>query len=800
MADFTVSSDLDTFMQSADKPAMRTNMDLGTAATKDVAATGDAAAGEVVKGDDTRLTDARTPTSHTHTASEVTDFDTEVANNSTVAANTSKLAGIEAGAEVNNISDTNATDLTDGGDSTLHYHSADRSRANHTGTQTLSTISDAGTAATKDVPAAGDAAAGEVVLGNDSRLTDARTPTAHTHTAAEITDFDTEVSNNTDVAANTSKLSGIEAGAEVNNISDTNATDLTDGGDSTLHYHSADRNRANHTGTQTLSTISDAGTIASQNANSVTITGGSVTGITDLAVADGGTGASTAAAARTNLEVYSDAEVDAKVATKAVAGGVELDGTTTTYFEIPTTSIGNIFTSEGSFSFYAKLKDLSLNHTIFDCRNSSAVGGFGIFYRNDGKIRLLHETSGTVLIGEAELIINENEWFHCVITHDGTVDSSAPIFFLNGVQLVTSAFTTASGTIGTVPPSVGRFGEVVTGGSAPLLGSIKNALFFNRALSASEVADLYESGTVAVEDRWGETTPKYTSDFSTDADSWQWVGSGSGNTVTGNTDSVGGEDDTLEVDFSGSGRFAIRRGGSIGLQVGDLVRLKFSAYFASGSNAINKYFQIGSGFAATNLASTSPQIVNADSWEEYEFTFTCSDASNSDQIKITDTSADALGTTGSAFIAYFKDIQFERIGCIADLPLDEGIGYQFHDRSSNHFDALASTSGVTHLVPKTEGKVRVKAADASSATYMLRTDSILPTDSIITEVLSEQCYVDLINSAQVLDDYRIRLNPSGSDLQIQRSDGSNHATLGTVTAPSSLSDVDVQIHYEQVAR
>ena len=34
-----------------------------------------------------------------------------------------------------------------------------------------------------------------------------------------------------------SKLDGIEAGAEVNNISDVNATDLTDGGDTTLHIH-----------------------------------------------------------------------------------------------------------------------------------------------------------------------------------------------------------------------------------------------------------------------------------------------------------------------------------------------------------------------------------------------------------------------------------------------------------------------------------------------------------------------------------------------------------------------------------
>lgn len=38
------------------------------------------------------------------------------------------------------------------------------------------------------------------------------------------------------------------------------------------------------------------GTMASQNANSVAITGGSITGITDLSVADGGTGASTFAA------------------------------------------------------------------------------------------------------------------------------------------------------------------------------------------------------------------------------------------------------------------------------------------------------------------------------------------------------------------------------------------------------------------------------------------------------------------------------------------------------------------------
>lgn len=49
---------------------------LGTAAALNVPASGDAAVGEVVKGDDTRLTDARTPTTHSHwlTATATLDF------------------------------------------------------------------------------------------------------------------------------------------------------------------------------------------------------------------------------------------------------------------------------------------------------------------------------------------------------------------------------------------------------------------------------------------------------------------------------------------------------------------------------------------------------------------------------------------------------------------------------------------------------------------------------------------------------------------------------------------------------
>ena len=87
-----------------------------------------------------------------------------------------------------------------------------------------------GTAAAKDIPASGDASATEVVYGTDTRLTNARTPSAHSHVASDVTGTavltnDSRLSDARQLAAGAdkTKLDGIAAGAEVNVNADWNS-------------------------------------------------------------------------------------------------------------------------------------------------------------------------------------------------------------------------------------------------------------------------------------------------------------------------------------------------------------------------------------------------------------------------------------------------------------------------------------------------------------------------------------------------------------------------------------------------
>jgi len=155
--------------------------------------------------------------------------------------------------------------------------------------------------------------------------------------------------------------------------------------------------------TPTWSTL---GTMASQSASAVAITGGTITGITDLTVADGGTGASTITANSVILGNGASALSGNLVAPSTTGNVLTSNGTTWTSAAAPT----GITTTTGSAAYYGARAWVNFNGTgtvvIRDSVNVSSITDRGVGVYRINMTNAMSDVNYAVVIGAKAISVS----------------------------------------------------------------------------------------------------------------------------------------------------------------------------------------------------------------------------------------------------------------------------------------------------------------------------------------------------------------------------------------------------------
>jgi hypothetical protein len=365
----------------------------------------------------------------------------------------------------------------------------------------------------------------------------------------------------------------------------------------------------------------------------------------------------------------------------APRGGVAFDGTTSgrvyatltgqvigtdpfslcVAFKVPTTApaanagiiyVGEQATSVGSNNFAAWL---------------DATGNIRIYFR---------DTTGNNAVGYYINSVIANfggKAIHLAIVRNSSGDPTA---YINGVPVTLStAHSSGSGQTWQSTLNSTYLGIGYATSTEIAITAFYSASLYNLALSAADVLEIYElGGAVPFRYQFGSQSELATNgDF---ASSTGWTAQAGWAIAAG----------TATATAAATDKYLFRApASSLALRKKYRVAFTVSGFTAGAVRA----------YVSTSAAGSTSLGTSRSANGTYSEDLECTLANN--EI--------GLVTVGTTTLSV-DNFSVKQIGAVCHLPLNDGIGYQLHDESTNKLDAVMTTTGVAHLIPQRRGYVR----------------------------------------------------------------------------------------------
>lgn len=126
----------------------------------------------------------------------------------------------------------------------------------------------------------------------------------------------------------------------------------------------------------------------------------------------------------------------------------------------------------------------------------SETSGWRLYNAGFGNVQYAFTRSFSSVKGKwiINTSLNKDAWHHIVVTYDKSSSANDPKFYVNGVEIAITEYSTPSGTPTTDASQTLTIGNCSVHSKGRFDGSLDDVRIYNRALSAKEVEALYKVG------------------------------------------------------------------------------------------------------------------------------------------------------------------------------------------------------------------------------------------------------------------------------------------------------------------